>query len=164
MKNHCIIRPVASADEKEKCARLMAGSEPWLTLKRGIVECRWLFNDASTEKYVVSVKGTFAGFLVIDMRGPFAGYVRALGIAPEFRGNGIGGAVVRFAEKRIFTESPNVFLCVSSFNKRAQYFYRKLGFAAVGELKEFAVRGHSEILMRKSIGPKYAFKPKMKPI
>lgn len=60
---------------------------------------------------------------------------------------------MRFAEKRIFVETPNVFKCVSSFNQNAQAFCKKLGYVIVGELKDYIVSGHSEILLRKTIGP-----------
>jgi ribosomal protein S18 acetylase RimI-like enzyme len=67
--------------------------------------------------------------------------------------------MMRFAEERIFRQSPNVFLCVSSFNRRAQKFYERLGYACVGELTDFLVPGHSEILLRKTRGPLLAFTP-----
>ena len=57
-----------------------------------------------------------------------------------------------------FRESPNVFLCVSSFNKEAQRLYKRLGYRKVGELKDYVVKGHSEFLMRKSIGPIMGYK------
>jgi ribosomal protein S18 acetylase RimI-like enzyme len=58
-----------------------------------------------------------------------------------------------YAEARIFRDTPNVFICVSSFNPRAQAFYRRLGYEVIGELRDYVVRGHSEWLLRKSIGP-----------
>jgi len=61
-----------------------------------------------------------------------------------------------FAEERILRQSPNVFLCVSSFNHRAQTFYERLGYQRVGELPDFLVQGQAEILMRKTRGPHYA--------
>jgi len=60
---------------------------------------------------------------------------------------------MRFAGKRIFVETPNVFICVSSFNQNAQAFYKKLEYVIVGGLKDYIVSGHSEILLRKTIGP-----------
>jgi RimJ/RimL family protein N-acetyltransferase len=54
-----------------------------------------------------------------------------------------------FAEERIFRETPNVFLLVSSFNHRARALYQRLGYEPIGELKDFIVPGHSELLMRK---------------
>ena len=59
---------------------------------------------------------------------------------------------MRFAEARIFRESPNVFLCVSSFNPRARALYKRLGYARVGELPDYLIPGHSEVIFRKTIG------------
>jgi ribosomal protein S18 acetylase RimI-like enzyme len=42
---------------------------------------------------------------------------------------------------------------VSSFNPRARELYERLGYEFIGELKDYLVRGHSELLMRKTIGP-----------
>jgi ribosomal protein S18 acetylase RimI-like enzyme len=52
-----------------------------------------------------------------------------------------------------------VFLCVSSFNERAQKLYQRLGYERVGELPDYVVKGYSEILMRKTRGPIFDFKP-----
>ena len=131
----------------------MAGLEPWITLRRPLRECRKLFSDESFQRYSASVDGRLAGFLVIGMQGAFTGYIKAVCVAPEFRGKGIGRAFIRFAEQRIFTESPNIFLCVSSFNRKAQRWYSGLGFTKAGELKDYLIKGHSEIIMRKSISP-----------
>ena len=66
---------------------------------------------------------------------------------------GVGRRLLAFAEERIFRESPNVFLCVSSFNAGARRLYLRLGYELIGELKDYIVRGHSELLMRKTRGP-----------
>jgi [ribosomal protein S18]-alanine N-acetyltransferase len=152
------IREIRSAAQAEKCARLMAGLEPWTTLRRPLRECRRIFSDRTFERYYATVEGRLAGFLVIEMQGTFCGYIKAVCIAPEFRGRGHGASLIRFAEQRIFTESPNVFLCVSSFNRRAQRWYCRRGFRVTGELKDYLIKGHSEILMRKSTGPIGTFK------
>ena len=60
---------------------------------------------------------------------------------------------MRFAEERIFRDSPNVFLCVSSFNTRAKALYERLGYELVGELKDYIVKGYSEYVFRKTVGP-----------
>jgi len=52
----------------------------------------------------------------------------------------------------------NIFTRVSSFNKRAQDLYRRLGYRAVGGLKDYIVAGRSEILLRKTIGPLSEFR------
>jgi ribosomal protein S18 acetylase RimI-like enzyme len=97
------------------------------------------------------------GFLILRMDGAFSGYVQTVGIAPDWRNKGIGTRLVEFAEERIFSERPNVFMCVSSFNQDAMRLYERLGYTVIGEIKNFIVSGHSEILMRKTIGPLYDF-------
>jgi len=154
-----VVEPVGSDADVEACARMMAASEPWLTLRRDLTFCRRLLSDASRERYLVRVGGALAGFVVINMRGAFVGYIQTICIAAEFRSRGIGARLMEFAERRIFQTSPNVFLCVSSFNLRAQSFYQRLGYAVIGEIADFLVAGHSEILMRKTLGPISTFRP-----
>jgi ribosomal-protein-alanine N-acetyltransferase len=96
---------------------------------------------------------------VLDMRGPFAGYIQAVCVRPERRNRGLGAALMRWAEERVFRRTPNVFLCVSSFNAGARRFYRRLGYRAVGRLRGFIVAEHDEILLRKTLGPRRGFRP-----
>jgi ribosomal protein S18 acetylase RimI-like enzyme len=134
-------------------AQVMAESEPWATFGTGYERSLNLLSNASRERYLATVAGERAGFLTISMQGAFVGYVQLLGVAPELRGRGVGTALIEFAERRIFGETPNVFICVSDFNHRAQAFYEKMGYRKVGELADFIIAGHAEILLRKSTGP-----------
>ena len=149
-----VIQPLGDETEAQACARLMAESEPWITLRRDFESALKLVTDRTKEVYVARVNGKPAGHVVVNMEGPFAGYIQALVVAPELRDRGIGARLVRFAEQRIFRDSANVFLCVSGFNTRAQEFYARLGYERIGELKNYVVAGQSEFLMRKTTGPK----------
>jgi len=86
------------------------------------------------------------------------GYIQTVCIFPEWRNSGIGTTLIAFAEERIFQDTPNAFMCVSSFNQNAQRLYERLGYRVVGELKDYIVPGHSEILLRKTIAPLTQFK------
>ncbi len=154
------IRPLVSEAQIRDCARMMADSEPWLTLRRSYEASLAYLSDASRERYVAIENGAVAGFLVLNMAGAFPGYIQTVCVAPQKRGRGIGTALVRFAEERVFRESPNVFLCVSDFNPGARRLYERLGYAVVGALSDYIVAGHAEILMRKSIGPRAEFAAK----
>jgi len=147
------VRPLADDSEAEACAVLMASSEPWVTLKRGHTALLGILMDPSRERYVALVGDRLAGCLVLNLQGPFVGYLQAICMAPEFRGGGLGTSLIAFAEERIFRDHRNVFLCVSSFNPSARRLYERLGYRAVGELTDFILAGHSEILMRKTRGP-----------
>lgn len=147
------IRAFESAADAQWAARTMAASEPWVTLATDYERSLKLLGNETRERYLARVSDEPAGFLVISMQGAFVGYVQLLGVGEKFRGQGVGKSLIEFAEQRIFRETPNVFICVSDFNKDAQVFYAKLGYQRVGELKDFIIAGHSEILLRKSIGP-----------
>ena len=151
VKTH--IRAFESAADAEWAAATMSASEPWLTLGTGYERSLKLLNNNARERYLALAAGERAGFLVISMQGAFVGYVQLLGVAAKFRAKGIGSALIEFAEKRILGETPNVFICVSDFNLDAQGFYARLGYQRVGELKDYIIAGHAEILLRKTIGP-----------
>src|SRR5207248_78751 len=146
------IRPMAGESEAQVCARVMANSEPWLTLGRSYEHCLTALREPTRENYVACGRNELAGFIILALKGPFPGYLQTIAVTPEWRNRGVGRALMAFAEERIFRERPNVFLCVSSFNLSAQRFYERLGYAKVGELKNYVVNGHSEFLMRKTIG------------
>ena len=152
------IRKLRHPEEAKACARLMADSEPWITLRRTYEHCLRILKDPSREIYLAILKDEIIGFVIFLMRGPLVGYIQTVAVKPELRSRGIGSKLLDFAEKKIFTRTSNVFMCVSSFNKKAQKLYQRLGYEAIGELKDYIVPGHSEILLRKSIGPIREFK------
>ena len=154
------IRPVADESEAHAAATIMATNEPWLTLGRTLERSLATLHDESLERYVAVDRGDVVGFVLVSMRGTFVGYIKSLAVRDDYRGRGLGARLVAAAEERIFRDSPNVFICVSSFNPRARAFYERLGYEPVGTLREFVVRGHDEILLRKTIGPLADFTPR----
>ena len=153
------IRRLQGTDEAHVCAQLMASSEPWVTLQRSYQDSIAMLNDPAREVYVGIVKEKIAGFLILRMDGAFVGYIQSVAVMPDWRNRGIGSRLIEFAEARIFRERPNVFILSSSFNPGAGRLYKRLGYEVVGELKDYIVPGHSEILLRKTIGPLVGFKP-----
>lgn len=138
----------------------MARSEPWITLRRDYPFALKVLRDPTREFFVATVDGELVGFVLFMMTGAFRGYIQTVAVDSSRRGEGIGSSLIEFAEGRIFKEGPNVFMCVSSFNGQAQKLYRKLGYKLVGELKDYIVKGHSELLLRKTTGPLADFKRK----
>lgn len=148
-----VIRPIGSREEAEACARMMAGTEPWITLRRDYEACLKVVLDESRERFVACQGHRLAGLLILNLKGAFVGYVQTVCAAPEYRGKGVGTALVAFAEERIFRDHRNVFICVSDFNHGARRLYERLGYRLVGELTDYVVAGHSELLLRKTRGP-----------
>ena len=122
-----MIRPAASEVELQACARMMCSTDPWLRLGRSYEQCLANLRDAEREIHVDVEDGAIRGFVVINMHGPFVGYIQSICVDGSARGEGIGTELMRFAEERILAERPNVFLCVSSFNPRARALYERLG-------------------------------------
>ena len=147
------IRPLETREEAEACARIMAGTEPWITLRREFEACLRVMLDETRERYVAYRGDRLAGLLVLNLRGAFVGYIQTVCAAPELRGRGVGTALVAFAEERIFRDFRNVFMCVSDFNHGARRLYERLGYRLVGELTNYVVAGRSELLLRKTVGP-----------
>jgi ribosomal protein S18 acetylase RimI-like enzyme len=152
------IAPLTHRDDLDWCARVMAENEPWKTLKRDYAASLEVLSNPAKERYLVRAGDERAGLLILDMTGPFPGYIQTIGVAPHARNRGIGTQTLAWAEERIFGDSPNVFICVSSFNPGAQRLYERLGYAKVGVLEQFIVDDHDEWLLRKTRGSWDAFR------
>jgi RimJ/RimL family protein N-acetyltransferase len=135
----------------ETCAQMMATSEPWITLKRTAEFLRPIIADPVKELHVIRDARGIAGFVILDLRGLLNGYVQTICVREDQRGTGLGAAMLTAAELRVLDQSPNVFLCVSSFNPRAQKFYARMGYEKIGVLRDLVVTGHDEILLRKTL-------------
>jgi ribosomal protein S18 acetylase RimI-like enzyme len=150
---HVVIRRLASDDEAHACATIMSTSEPWITLRRDYALSLSAVRDPDRETYVAVDESGVTGLVILNMNGPFIGYIQSIAVRADRRGDGLGSRIITFAEERILREAPNVFICVSSFNPRARALYERLGYETVGELRDFVVQGHSEWLLRKTTGP-----------
>ena len=86
--------------EAESCARLMAASEPWLTLGRTYEASLRILQDPTREVYLARDEAGLAGFLILCMTGGLVGYIQTVLVHPDRRGQGIGSRLVEFAEQR----------------------------------------------------------------
>jgi len=151
------IKKLQSSAEAEICARITSESEPWKFLEISYKDSLKTFLNNNYETYILYEEDQVCGFVTIEMEGVLAGYIKRIAIRDDLRNRNYGKMLMNFAEKRIFKEKPNIFLCVSSFNKKAILFYKRLGYKQVGMLKNFLVNGHSEYLLRKTIAPLLEF-------
>jgi [ribosomal protein S18]-alanine N-acetyltransferase len=139
------------------CSLMMSKTDPWITLGMNYDQCLKAFDGTCKEIYVVEYDKEIAGFVIIQICGTFSGYIQTICISETYRGKGLGRNLLQFCEERILKFSPNVFICVSSFNKRAAKLYYDFGFKLVGELDNFVKDGFSELLLRKTVGPRVGY-------
>jgi ribosomal-protein-alanine N-acetyltransferase len=144
------ISPATDA-EREWCAELMAGSDPWITLGRGLEQCRTACRHPEYLLLVAHAGQAPCGFILLHPRGVAGSpYIAAIAVAERWRGRGVGALLLAHAEAH-FASARHIFLCVSSFNERARRLYERHGYAPVGELKDYIVEGASETLMHKRL-------------
>jgi ribosomal protein S18 acetylase RimI-like enzyme len=146
---NCWIVPMTRAHAAAS-GKIVAASDPWKTLGEGVD-----FSPAirSGQAFVYLIDNVVAGFVVFTPEPVFArgGYLRAIAVAPALTGQGIGGELLDFAERMTAKKAPNLFLCVSSFNKAGQAFYRKSGYRKVGRLDGLIRKGASEYIYWKKL-------------
>jgi len=146
------IELTANLDDFGACARMMAATDPWTTLAMGYEQCLKAFEGPFKEVFVLKKERDIIGFVIMQTQGTFKGYIQTICIDAAHRGLGFGTKILQFCEERIFQYSPNIFICVSTFNRGAIQLYTKFGFEPVGELKDFVKNGFAELLMRKTVG------------
>ena len=142
----------AAETEREWAAGVMARSEPWMVLGRGLEECLASCRDPEYRLYIARLDETPCGLILLHHRGVAGSpYIAAVAVAEEHRSSGIGRCLLEFAENLFVDSAAHMFLCVSSFNERARRFYERHGYSQVGEFKDYIINGASEILMHKRL-------------
>jgi [ribosomal protein S18]-alanine N-acetyltransferase len=157
-KENFIIKNTKDPGDFSVCALMMSATDPWITLGMDYDQCLKAFEGECKEIYTIKDENEIAGFVILQVCGTFSGYIQTLCISENYRNKGLGTKLLEFCEKRILTFSPNIFICVSSFNKGALKLYYEFGFKLVGELENFVKEGFSELLLRKTVGPRVGYK------
>jgi len=142
----------ANVAERNMAADLLATSEPWITLRVSHEQCQKNCQNPDFQVYIAYTGDIPSGIILIDPNGVAGSpYIKSLAVWPEFRGMGIGAEILRYAEELFRGKAKYMFLCVSSFNHRAQKFYERNRYKVIGELKDYIIEGASEILVHKRL-------------
>jgi len=134
--------------------RLVLNSEPWKSLNFTEADVKAIARTSESANLLVAFDDErIIGFTLSIPNFLRGEYLQLLSVDADFRSRGVGQALMKALEAKVFAKSPNLFLCVSDFNEKARAFYQKLGYEVVGSLDDFLVEGKAELLMRKTIGP-----------
>ncbi len=134
------------------CTAISEASDPWKTLNERIDFKKYILLK---QVYVCMAGEVLTGFIIFTPEPVFArgGYLRAIGVSRSMRRRGIGRRLLSFAEKETARRSQFLYLCVSSFNRPAQAFYRDRGYERAGKLADLIVPGSSEYIYWKRLRP-----------
>ena len=144
------------SDELDQVALLMSSSDPWVHFHYDFDECRTKLSlDGIKIDVATNDDGDFLGFVAFEDHGVgSAPELTYLCVAPASRNQGVGTALIVHFETELFPAAPNLFLFVSDVNQGAITLYKRLGYLQVGELTNYNFEGESELLFRKTRGPK----------
>jgi len=150
-KGHLSIVPMKRCHIQD-CAAITEVSDPWKTLNERIDFKKYILLK---QAYVCMADEELTGFIIFTPEPVFArgGYLRAIGVSPSMRRRGIGRKLLSFAEKETARCSQYLYLCVSTFNRKAQVFYHDRGYARAGKLADLIVPGVSEYIYWKRLRP-----------
>ena len=96
-----VLKELENSAEIDVCARMMANSEPWITLRRGYEASVQTLSVPSKEVYLALSDDEIVGFIILNMQGAFIGFIQTVCVSPEWRGGGIGSKLLDFVEGRI---------------------------------------------------------------
>src|SRR5215467_9034986 len=93
------IVPAETADY-EWCSRLMASTEPWLTLGRDEQSSFAALRIPGRELFIARDGGQAVGFILLSPHGMASSpYIASIAVDAKARGAGIGTALLNFAER-----------------------------------------------------------------
>ena len=100
---------------------------------------------------VLNSNGNCIGVMGVINNGCFCkySYLALIAVKKRYRSKGIGEKLVNKFEEIGFNKADRVFVLVSDFNKKAQSFYKKLGYKKVGHIPDLFKNDISEHLLIK---------------
>jgi ribosomal protein S18 acetylase RimI-like enzyme len=151
-----IVRPMQPADARI-CARWMAETPLWQHYGVTLASAQRRFELALERQATIAIAEREGpglehkqplGFVWYTLRGAFerSGYIPLIGVAPGEYGQGVGKALMDYAEDQVFPQVGELFLLVSDFNEPAQRFYQRRGYIQIGALPDYILLGVSELI------------------
>jgi GNAT superfamily N-acetyltransferase len=131
----------------------VAAIEPWSTINYPAAQLTAFLTleDPALNRRAIFVEDEPAGIIAVRspwLRGP---YLQVLALLRPFQGQGFGKHLLAWFETQATGNARWLWLCHSSFNRRAGAFYTREGFHEVAVLTDLMLDGGDEVLMRKRI-------------
>ena len=107
-----------------------------------------VFSDPKVRRFTARAEGRFAGFAAADLDEDRYVYLLTLAVCPEFRGKGIGSALLKRCEDAFEADSARLF--VDDRNQAAVRLYQKAGYRQTGRIPGYYMTGHDALIMEKT--------------
>jgi len=94
--------------------------------------------------------GQMVGFVAGDIkRSERMAWIATIGVLPEYRGRGIGAALLRACEEKL--DVPVIRLVVRQSNDSAIRLYERFGYAMMGKWRKYYLDGEDGTVMEKRV-------------
>lgn len=156
MKTNIMMTP-GSVQYMEDCTTALKESELGCVYFPDEGKARQTILEGITKKELLvalDADGACLGFLWMIPNGAFHGfpYLHIIAVKPEYRGSGVGNAMMRYFEEVLCKDASKAFLVVADFNPRAKGLYERIGYREVGCIPELYKPGVTEYVMMKVLG------------
>lgn len=111
-----------------------ADREFWFGLDRHLPESEFERKVRDRQAYVILSEGAPAGLMRYGLFWDEIPFCSMLVIAPEYRGRGMGKALMTYWENEMAAQGYDLVMTSSQSDETAQHFYRKLGYRDSGVL------------------------------
>ncbi|MBI4447073.1 MAG: GNAT family N-acetyltransferase [Acidobacteria bacterium] len=144
---------LGSGKDVRTWALLLSGLDPWKTYGFSWLDLEtalWHGYDRGTF-YVLRYEDRSVAAADYQQNSPFGegGFLNVIAVQTGFQRNGLGTQLLNSIENKVFSFTSSLYLYVSDFNTVAQEFYRRRGYARVGEAPQLVNAYHSELIFCK---------------
>ncbi len=116
---------------------------------------RRLVNAANSATWIAEEDGGLAGFAIVEWsrrRGGTSAYIQTIEVAPEQRGHGVGGELLRRVEDSARkAEAVAIWLHVDAQNSQAIRLYEAHGYDCAGKEENYYALGRAGLLYAKRL-------------
>jgi ribosomal protein S18 acetylase RimI-like enzyme len=125
-------------------------------LRFGRAYMRRLVSSEDAATWIAEEDGRMAGFAIVEWSGgagAIAAYIQTIEVAPEKRGQGIGGALMRSVEQSAQAAGATmIWLHVDAENAGAIRLYEAHGYRPEGREANYYPRGRAALIYIKALG------------
>ena len=149
---------VTCAEEKSLiCENTLRNLPEWFGIEQAILD----YVKGVREQFFLTAREQKepVGFISILDHNPYTSEIYVIAVLKEFQGQGLGGELIRLAEKEIMHQGSKRYLTVKTlsdshpdpFYQKTRQFYYKMGFYPLEELKALWGEKNPCLLMIKSL-------------
>jgi len=112
-----------------------------------------LYRQYSETFFVAEINKKVVGYILGYLKSEKLGWIKAVAVSPDFRGQGIGNKMINFITHRLREAgAEKIGLRTRTSNQGGISLYQKLGFKTTGAIKDYFPNGEDAYILEKKLG------------